>query len=307
VSTGLPAPFPAGHGAPDLRSEVVRRFRGLVLGHWRKHARRFPWRDSPTPYHVLVSEIMLQQTRTETVSRIYPAFVARYPTLRHLAQSDTRSLLDAWLGLGYNRRALALRECARSILARHGGTVPRDPEDLRRLAGIGSATAASIAVFAFDAPVTFVETNIRRVFLYFFFSGKHAVRDQDLLPLVDRTLDRRNPGRWYSALMDYGVMLKRALPAAGRPDPNRSSAHYTRQAAYNGSDRQLRGRVLRILTAHPSLTPAQVRVWLGRGSDGRVADADPNARPGPARLRRVLDALVREGFLMSQHGRLEPS
>lgn len=271
----------------------MRRFQSIIRGYYAAHARVFPWRGTRDPYHILVSEIMLQQTRTESVAKLYPVFLERYPTVRSLASSTTPALLQAWLGLGYNRRALALRECARRIVSDHGGTVPARPEELAALPGIGPATSASIAAFAYDAPVTFIETNIRRVYLYFFFPRRTVVRDDEILPLVERTLDRSQPGRWYSALMDYGVMMKKALPGTGATDPNRRSAHYTRQAPFEGSDRQVRGRVLKVLTSEGPLTPA---VLLRRlASAGEVRDSE--RRLEPERLERILGALENDGFV----------
>jgi A/G-specific adenine glycosylase len=252
---------------------------------------------------------MLQQTRTECVQRKYPLFVDRFPALSDLAGADTASLLRAWRGLGYNRRALALREAARRIVDIHGGIVPDDPAVLATFPGIGPATAASIAVFAYDVPVAFIETNIRRVHLYFFFPGRAGVHDREILPYVERTLDRRRPRYWYTALMDYGVMMKSALPVVREPDPNHRSAHYTRQARFEGSDRQIRGRVLRILTDEGPLSARELQARLAQPA--RVQD-----RSGPIyalrsaraveheRVERLLAALRAEGFVARSGSRV---
>ena len=112
---------------------------------------------------------------------------------------------------------------------------------LPRFPGIGRATASSIAAFAFNLPVVFIETNIRRVFIHFFFSDSDTVSDEEILPLVGRSLDRENPRNGTWALMDLGTSLKKSLP-----NPNRRSVHYTRQSAFEGSDRKIRGEILRI-------------------------------------------------------------
>jgi A/G-specific adenine glycosylase len=293
-------------GVPILSPGVVRRLRSLVYGYFRTHGRSFPWRESSDPYHILVSELMLQQTQTARVAERFPMFVERFPNLASLATAGTRDLLEAWRGLGYNRRALALREAARIIGAEHGGHVPRDPEILRGLPGVGPATASEIAAFAYEVPSAFVETNIRRVFLHFFFPGRHGVRDRQILPLVDRTMDRKHPRLWYYALMDYGVMMKKVLPAAS-PDPNHRSAHYARQSRFEGSDRQIRGRILRILGDGRALSAAELARRLGALHEsaapryrGRIATAVPVR----GRLAGILAKLREEGFLARDAARM---
>jgi len=289
----------------------IQAFRRKIWAHYRAAGRAMPWRETRDPYRIMVSEFMLQQTQTERVLAKYPGFIERFPTLHALAGADTRSLLAAWSGLGYNRRALALRQAAGLVVREHGGVVPRDPALLRRLPGIGPATASEIAAFAYDVPGPLVETNIRRVYLYFFFAARRDVPDRCILPLVERTLDRARPRQWYYALMDYGVMLKKVLPSA-EPDPNRRSAHYARQARFEGSDRQIRGRILRILGDAQELTPHE----LGRRLAALEAGVHEGAGPGYAGLRRsttgvdrdrlgaILAKLGAEGFVVARGGKI---
>ena len=236
-----------------------------------------PWRETGDPYRIAISEVMLQQTQVDRVRPKYAAFLAAFPDFAALARAPLPEVLAAWQGLGYNRRALALSRLARTVIAEHGGRLPREPEALRRLPGIGPATAASIAAFAFGVPTVFVETNVRRVFLHEFFPGRPGVSDAELLPLVARTLDRRRPREWYHALMDYGAELARTVP-----NPNRRSAGYARQARFAGSDRQVRGAILRALLAGGAATEARL---------GREVGAEPE------RLGRLLAALEAEGFV----------
>lgn len=296
-------------GVPVLDAPVVRRFRFLIHGYYLRHGRTFAWRETRDPYHILVSELMLQQTQAQRVATKYPEFLARFPTLRSLAAASTLELLAAWSGLGYNRRALALRETARRLLEDHGGVVPADPAVLATLPGIGAATASEIAAFAHDVASPLIETNIRRVYLHFFFLGREGISDTQILPLVERTLDRVRPRVWYYALMDYGVMMKQAFPAAATSDPNRRSAHYARQPRFEGSDRQIRGRVLRILADGSRLTDDELLARLAAVRD----PAGPRSRggrpgraslPGGERLGRILGDLATEGFLARQRGRL---
>ncbi len=242
---------------PD--TAMIRRFRAIIYGYYRKHRRDFPWRRTDDPYRILVSEIMLQQTRTGRVAEKYPEFIASFPAVEDLAAAPLSRVLAVWQGMGYNRRARYLHELAAAVVSDHGGRIPDDPEALARLPGIGRATAASICAFAFNRPVAFIETNIRTVFIHFFFHAKKIVSDRDILPLAEAALDRKEPHHWYSALMDYGAMLKRRYP-----NPSRKSAHHQKQKPFEGSRRQLRGLVLRALLAHPGVTVRRLSAIIDR-------------------------------------------
>ncbi|HOF96277.1 MAG TPA: A/G-specific adenine glycosylase, partial [Methanoculleus sp.] len=229
------------HGATP---EAVRLFRALVLAHYRAHGRDLPWRQTTDPYRILVSEIMLQQTQVERVAVKYPEFIDRFPDFASLARAPQSDILLAWQGMGYNRRALALKRTAERVVDDYGGRLPADVETLATFPGIGRATAAAICAYAFNMPVAYIETNIRRVFIHFFFQDREDVRDDEILVLVEQTLDRENPREWYGALMDYGSILKKRTA-----NPNRRSASYSRQSRFEGSDRQIRGRLLALVLA----------------------------------------------------------
>ncbi|MBC7188044.1 MAG: A/G-specific adenine glycosylase [Calditrichaeota bacterium] len=272
-----------GSGA-RLSAEQVAGFQQLILSYYRRHGRDLPWRRTTDPYHILVSEVMLQQTQVERVLRIYPKFIARFPSLHALAGATVAAVVAAWQGLGYNRRALALHRAAQLLVQDHGGALPRDEALLATLPGIGPATAASICAFAFNMPTVFVETNIRTVFIHFFFPLKEKVPDTEILPLVAATLERTNPRLWYSALMDYGVMLKKTTG-----NLSRRSASYRPQSRFAGSDRQVRGQVLRLLLAGQQLTVVDLAAALQQPEE---------------RVARIADALVHEGFAAREDGRL---
>jgi A/G-specific adenine glycosylase len=263
-----------------LTPAAARRFRRRIYRYFHDHGRQMPWRDTADPYRILISEIMLQQTQVERVALKYDPFLTAFPDLSALARAPLRDLLANWQGLGYNRRALALQRLARQVVAEFDGRLPDSVAALRTLPGIGPATAGALAAFAFNQPVVFIETNIRRVFLHFFFPGRSGVTDQEILPLVDQTLDRRHPRPWYYALMDYGAMLKRAAP-----NPNRRSAHHQRQAPFAGSDRQIRGLILQALLKTPVLSLESLIEAVGQS---------------PARTTRLTHTLLREGFLEQQ-------
>lgn len=229
-------------------------FRELIYTYYAHHKRVFPWRQTHDPYAILVSEIMLQQTQAGRSIPKYEEFLSAFPTVETLAQASTHDVLMRWQGLGYNRRGLYLRDTARIILNEYSGLVPKDVVLLDSLPGIGFATACAIATYAYSIPTVFIETNIRTVFLHFFFKDKMDVHDNEILPLVEKYLDRDNPRDWYYALMDYGVYLKKELKFT-----NAQSRHYGKQSKFAGSVRQVRGEVIRQLTKRTLITIDSLR------------------------------------------------
>ena len=219
-----------------------RAFTKEIYEYYRENKRDLPWRAASEPYHIVVSEIMLQQTQVDRVIPKYTEFLKRFPDWNSLASAPLRDVLYVWSGLGYNRRAQYLKESAVKIIKDHDGKLPETKELLITLPGVGRNTAGAIIAFAYDRPVIFIETNIRSVFIHFFFKGKDQVIDSDILSLVEESLDRDCPRKWYSALMDYGAMLKKT-----RLDPNHKSAHHTKQSCFSGSTRQARGAIVRVL------------------------------------------------------------
>ncbi|MFC1607289.1 A/G-specific adenine glycosylase [Candidatus Latescibacterota bacterium] len=265
-----------------LSVSKIRTFRRKVYNFYKDHGRSFPWRETSAPYHIAVSEFMLQQTQVDRVIPKYERFLEVFPDLESLATATTQDVLREWQGLGYNRRALALRNMALTIAGEHGGVIPDDPETLETLPGIGPYTARAIAVFAFNIPVILIETNIRSVYIHVFFNNDTTIHDRQILPLIEQTLDRRNPGKWYSALMDYGAMLKK-----NHVNPSRKSAHYTKQSRFEGSDRQLRGAVIRELTAKTSINVNEIPILL---------------KAKPERIDKILKSLEQEGFISRTNG-----
>jgi A/G-specific adenine glycosylase len=201
-----------------------------------------PWRDDPTPYKVLVSELMLQQTQ---VSRVVPKFDAFMYTCTNMAELAARPLstvLELWSGLGYNRRAKYLHQAAQAVVRDYAGQLPASFNQLVKLPGIGPNTAGAILAYAYNQPVVYVETNIRTVYIHHFFADQDTVDDSQIRELVAATLDHDNPREWYWALMDYGSHLKRS----GVRTVSRSR-HYKRQSPLAGSVREMRGRILKQL------------------------------------------------------------
>jgi A/G-specific adenine glycosylase len=239
---------------------------------WYDRARRdLPWRRTTDPYAILVSEVMLQQTQVARVLPRYEAWIERWPTAQALAAATSADVLREWVGLGYNSRALRLREAC-AIVAREGW--PRDAARLRALPGVGPYTAAAVASFAFGEPIAAVDTNVRRV-------------AQRLGHAPDALLPRDRASEWNHALMELGALVcgaRRArcdeCPAArwcaarGRVEPVPRAAT-ARRERFEDSNRWVRGRIVAALAAGDPLP------------DGIDAD----------RLERALDGLLRDGLL----------
>jgi len=272
-----------------------------LLAWFDEHARDLPWRaPGRTPWGVLVSEVMLQQTPVARVEPAWVAWLARWPTPADLAAAPAADVLRAWDRLGYPRRALRLRECAAAIVARHGGAVPDDEAALRALPGVGPYTAAAVRSFAFGHRAVVLDTNVRRVL------ARWATGDA--LPAPAQTAaeaaladsltpaDDADAARWSLAVMELGALVCTARAprcgacplasscawlAAGRPP----DAHAARRRGqpWAGTDRQVRGRVMALLREAIGPVPADA-----------VAAAWPDRR----QLDRCLAALAADGLVV---------
>lgn len=224
-----------------------REFQDTVLDYYYANGREMPWRDDPSFYAVLVSELMLQQTQVSRVMIKFSEFMTRFPTIRILAGASLSDVLEVWQGLGYNRRAKYLHEAAKEV-ARSG--TPRDIDHLVKLPGIGTNTAAAIMNYVYNEPTPFIETNIRTVYLHHFFPGSVSVSDREIKDRVtetipDETMDV-DARTWFWALMDYGSYLK-----TQGSNHLTSSRHYRKQAPLKGSVREVRGRIVKVLIERP--------------------------------------------------------
>jgi A/G-specific adenine glycosylase len=268
----------------ESMKDSLKEFQDKVCRFYKNYGRDFPWRHTSDPYRVLVSEIMLQQTQAERVKSRYEPFLVRFPDFATLASATTREVLAAWQGLGYNRRALALKRLAIRVTEDFGGILPDDEQQLRSLPGVGPYTAAAVLVFAFNRPGLLIETNIRRVFIHCFFGGRTGITDAEIRPLIVETLDQENPRGWYNALMDYGAFLS-TLPK----NPNQRNRHYQRQNPFEGSVRQVRGKILKLLVAAGQVNETDFCNYLGIPESG---------------VEPVLSRLEQEGFIERVDGRV---
>jgi A/G-specific adenine glycosylase len=194
-----------------VESAARQRFRRRLLAWFDRHKRDLPWRQDRDPYRVWLSEIMLQQTRVAAVTDHYQKFLRRFPTIEKLASGRESTILAAWSGLGYYRRARMLHAAAKKIVQEHGGKFPTSVEDLRALPGIGRYTAAAIASIAFEQPVAVVDGNVERVVQRV--QGKNLA-GEGLWRTAEELLDRRRPGDFNQAVMELGatVCLPREPP-----------------------------------------------------------------------------------------------
>jgi A/G-specific adenine glycosylase len=225
---------------------------------------------------------MLQQTQTSRVLQKFGPFIEAFPSFADLAAAPLGEVLAAWQGLGYNRRGLFLHRAAQQVMERYAGILPDDPTLVDDLPGIGTATAASICAFAFNRPTPFIETNIRSVYIKIFAGNRDDIDDKLLLPLVERTLARDRARDWYYALMDYGVMIKKECG-----NPNRRSRQYAQQSRFEGSDRQIRGEIMRFLLAKKRTHAVEICRHFSVSSE---------------RVLHILTALCDEGLLRERAG-----
>ena len=276
-------------------------FRTKVLEASQTHYRDLPWRNTRDPYHIWISEVMLQQTQVSRVDGRWQRWLVRFPTIEVLAQADSADVLDEWQGLGYNRRALSVHKAAQQLAARLDG-FPTQVDDLVALPGIGQATAAGIRAFAFNLCAVYLETNVRTVFLHELFPGQEGVSDKQLIPLVQKTCpaDASNPQdcprSWYYALLDYGAYLKKTVP-----NPSRRSRSHAKQSKFEGSHRQKRAELVRILLAARRLATPMGELELALALNEQEAQA---GRPvvEHAEFIKLLEELSSEGFCQKTEG-----
>lgn len=248
--------------------------------------RDLPWRRVHDPYAILVSEVMLQQTQVARVEKYWQRFLQLFPTLDALAAADTSVVLEMWQGLGYNRRALALKRTAEMCSEQYQGQLPGDYDQLLALPGIGKATAGGITAFAYEKPTLYLETNVRTVFLHEYFPGIDGVTDKELEPLVERTCSQDNPRGWYYALLDYGAYLK-----AHTVNLSRRSKHHSVQSKFEGSRRQKRAEVVRLVLAQRNVSFADIYEMLCAFEESHGRE-----NPDTALVQSIIDDLVLEGF-----------
>jgi A/G-specific adenine glycosylase len=292
-----------------LAPAELQAMQALVLDWYAANARPLAFRRTADPWSVLVSEVIAQQTQAARAAEAWTRLIAEFPTPAALAAASPATAIRAWRGLGYNRRALALRAAAIDIVEEHGGRVPDTFEELVRLPGIGPYTARAVLAIAFDRDVAALDTNIRRVVGRAFLDA-HGRTPRDVQALADGFVPRGRAAAWTHALMDVGAAFCRkrdprcgACPlaarcrylAAGRPAEPASPGPAPRP--FRNTSRWLRGRIL------DELRDANEPGW--------VAFSGPMGDHPVAAIRDALAAMAREQLLEMDPGgaraRLKPS
>lgn len=279
-----------------MRAEIgdaeLASFRQLVLEQGCILWRDLPWRHTRDPYAIWISEVMLQQTQVQRVLGRWERWLERFPDAEALAKASASSVLEEWQGMGYNRRALALHDAAARISDL--GYFPQDASALVALPGIGPTTAAGIRAFAFDLPGVYLDTNVRTVFLHELFPEDTGVPDRAIAPLVERTCPRTaddpsdDPRTWYYALLDFGSYLKKVAP-----NPSRRSASHMKQSKFEGSHRQKRAALLRLV-----LAAGEEGITASEAASALSSQEEAQGRPAvhEEAAEAILEELRKEGF-----------
>ncbi|WP_228546410.1 A/G-specific adenine glycosylase [Halegenticoccus tardaugens] len=289
----------------DADVEAVRE--ALVEWYEADH-RDFPWRRTDDPYAILVSEVMSQQTQLERVVEAWAAFLDRWPTVEALAEADRSDVVGFWTGhsLGYNNRAKYLHEAAKQVVEEHGGSFPRTPEGLQELMGVGPYTANAVASFAFNGGNAVVDTNVKRV-LHRAFAEIHTADDPDYETVANALMPPGESRIWNNAIMELGGVACGKTPRcdeAGCPWREWCYAYQTgdftapdvpTQPSFEGSRRQFRGRVVRLLGEHDEMDLDTL------GHRIRV-DYTPNGEHGREWLRDLLSDLSGDGLVQIEEG-----
>ncbi len=290
-----------------LTAGRVARLRARLLEWHAAHGDDFPWREARDPYAALVAGVCSQQTQMSRVLPLWERWMAAFPTLAAAAEADRAHVLRVWAGAGYPRRALALRETARICVSQHKGALPRDPDALLALPGVGPFTAAIVRCFGWGDDAVAIDTNVVRVLGRLVHGDVQPALETPLATITTtaaRLLPRGEAGRWNATLMEYGARVCTSRPhcescvvarmCAARPrfEAGAVAPPVRAQGRFEGSDRQWRGRILRALRGAPApLSVAELVRTL----------ASNRAEAG--RVRRLLSALCAEGMAWTRGGR----
>ncbi len=190
----------------------MQEFSFQILEWYSINGRVLPWREDNSPYRVLISEIMLQQTQVPRVIEKFHEFLELFPTLQDLANASKAEVIQAWSGLGYNRRALLLHKFAQVVCEEHNGVIPETAEELIKLPGIGPYAAGSVASFAFNKPEPAIDVNVRRIYLRYFKGIDQGLpmsksKEKELFDLVKRSIPKNRSCDLHNALMDFGSLI----------------------------------------------------------------------------------------------------
>jgi len=258
-----------------ISSKRIHDFQNKVFDWWSLNRREFPWRETTNPYYIMVSEVMLQQTQASRVKKKYIDFIKKYPTLEDLAEAKKTDLVATWSGLGYNRRAFWLQEAAKQIIEMK--SFPRTVQELQELKGIGKYSARSILIFAFNTNLATVDTNIRRILISESFASEET-SEKELFEIAEKLVPEGNARDWANALMDYGAVELTANKTGIKPT--------SKQSKFAGSDRQYRGKILKILLQRKKITLNKIQEELKLSEE---------------RITKILQKMIKDGLVFTKN------
>jgi len=305
-----------------LDPKTIKKFQKEILHWYKKNKRDLPWRRTRDPYHILISEVMLQQTQVNRVIPKYEKWLQVLPTIQDLAKAKVSDVLRLWSGLGYNRRALNLKKTAEIIVKEYGSVFPQEEKELVNLPGIGKYTARALMCFAFDKQVAVVDTNIRKVILTKFFTShpepfshpeqgegsqgrlrEGSQRDSSASPqndkrigekeiqkVADKLLPKGKAYDWNHALMDYATakLRQEKIPIPKQSIPSSPDKIGVQSGSkFLGSHRYYRGQVLKVLLQKKKSKVSELGILIKK--DYSLQES--------GWLKRLLAELVKEGFV----------
>jgi A/G-specific adenine glycosylase len=258
-----------------VSQEQIRKFHRKVFSFYQKNKRDLPWRQTTDPYKILLSELMLQQTQVNRVISYYINWIRRWPTIQDLASVKRTEVLKAWMGLGYNTRAVNLHKAAQKIVDSFHGDVLNAMKQFKVIPGVGLYTSQAVLIFSTNTDLVTVDTNIRRIFITEFHLPE-KIADKELWELAEQCLPKGKSRDWHNALMDYGALYLTAQKTGIKPK--------TQQSRFEGSDRQIRARIIRsLLTENMSLSDLEKTLNVER-----------------IRLKQILEKMMNEKLIVQK-------
>jgi len=257
-------------------AERIQEFQKNVFYFYQKNKRDLPWRKTTDPYKILLSELMLQQTQVNRVILYYEKWITRWPDIHALASASLAEVLQAWMGLGYNTRAINLYKAARKIVTEFDNDVLEAMKQYKEIPGVGRYTSQAVQIFSTNADIVTIDTNIRRIFIKEFHLPE-KVSDKELWRLAEKCLPKGRSREWHNALMDYGALHLTSQKTGIKPK--------TQQSRFEGSDRQIRARILRCLL----------------NDTMSLSELKKTFRIEQKRLRRILDKMVTEKIIVNNN------
>ncbi len=252
-------------------------FQHKVLSYYDRSGRDLPWRKTTNPYHILLSEVMLQQTQVDRVVDYYQRWLKKWPTIVNLAQAERTDVLRMWMGLGYNNRAVNLHKAVQKIVSEYNGEVITAMNNYKNIPGIGPYISSAVRIFSTNENVVTVDTNIRRILIHEF-KLPESTTDKELWEIAFNCLPKGKSREWHNALMDYGATLLTARKTGIKPK--------TQQSTFEGSDRQIRAKIVRHLLKNNK--PVSIKQLLS-------AVNEKNSE----RLQKIVRGMVEDDLLVS--------